>query len=118
METRQALRLINPEELSRNTRDLWLALNKIESHSTHFNHVSITKDAFSDETEVALNQFLTCCNTIENHDIQTVFRFAAFSILEEISYTRKDRQRRQVSGQQQAFGGLTHNSSLGQGTPQ
>ncbi len=92
METRQALRLINPEELSRNTRDLWLDLNMIESHSIHFNHVSITRDAFPDDTETALNKFLTYCGTIENKETQTVLRFAAFSILEELSYTRKDGQ--------------------------
>jgi len=42
METRQALRKIDPEELSKSIRDLWLDLNKIESHATHFNHLSIS----------------------------------------------------------------------------
>jgi DNA modification methylase len=92
METRQALRNIDPEELDKNIRNLWIDLNKIESYSTHFNHISITKDAFPDETESALNKFLTHCSTIKNKETQTVLRFAAISILEELSYTRKDGQ--------------------------
>ncbi len=28
-------------------------LNKIESHAIHFNHTSITRDAFPDDTEIA-----------------------------------------------------------------
>ncbi len=33
METRQALRKIDPEELNKSIRNLWLDLNKIESHA-------------------------------------------------------------------------------------
>jgi len=92
METRQALRNIDPEELDKNIRNLWIDINKIESFATHFNHISITRDAFPDDTEIALNKFLTHCSTIKNKETQTVLRFAAISILEELSYTRKDGQ--------------------------
>ncbi|MDI6809302.1 MAG: site-specific DNA-methyltransferase [Candidatus Eisenbacteria bacterium] len=92
METRQALRGINSDELKRSLRNLWSDLEKIDSHTTHFTHISITRDAFPDDTEIALNRFLTYCSTIKNKEIQTILRFAAFSILEEVSYTRKDGQ--------------------------
>lgn len=42
MEARQALCKIEPEELDKTIRNLWLELNKIDSHATHFNHISIS----------------------------------------------------------------------------
>jgi len=92
MEARQALHKIDPKELKITIRDLWQKINKIENATTHFNHISITRDAFPDETEIALNKFLTYCNTVKKKETQTILRFAAFSILEELSYTRKDGQ--------------------------
>jgi hypothetical protein len=92
METRQALHKIDPEELKKSVRSLWSDLNKIESDGIKFNHISITRDAFPDETEIALNKFLTYCGTIKNKEIQTLLKFASLSILEEISFTRKDGQ--------------------------
>ena len=59
---------------------------------THINHIAITKDAFSEETEKSLNLFLDFCNFINDEQIRTLLRFVAFSVLEEISYTRKDGQ--------------------------
>ncbi|MBA4311613.1 MAG: hypothetical protein C0417_03180 [Chlorobiaceae bacterium] len=92
METREALRKINPEKLKKSIGNLWQDINKIENPPTHFNHISITRDAFPDDTEIALNQFLTYCSSIKNKETQTLLRFTAFSILEELSYTRKDGQ--------------------------
>ena len=57
-----------------------------------YQHLSITKDAFPTNTEQSLNRYLTFCSNIRNKDLQTVMRFAAFPVLEEISYTRKDGQ--------------------------
>lgn len=42
VEARQALHKIDPEALNKSIRNLWLDLNKIESHATHFNHISIS----------------------------------------------------------------------------
>lgn len=92
METREALRKIDIADLNESIKNLWSEFNKIGTTTSHFNHISITKDAFPDDTEVALNKFLTYCGNVGNKEIQTVLRFAAFSILEEISYTRKDGQ--------------------------
>ncbi len=56
-------------------------------------HIAITQGAFSRDTEDQLNGYLTYCdNQIEDSHIKTLLRFAAFCILERISYTRKDGQ--------------------------
>ncbi len=56
-------------------------------------HIAITQGAFSRDTEDQLNGYLTYCdNQIEDAHIKTLLRFAAFCILERISYTRKDGQ--------------------------
>ena len=57
-----------------------------------FKHVRITEKAFSPETERKLNAYLTYINRIKDADIKQLLRFACFSILEPISYTRKDGQ--------------------------
>lgn len=60
---------------------------------THFNHVNITRGAFSVDTELKLNKYLTFCeNEFQNKDLLILLEFAAFSILESISFTRKDGQ--------------------------
>jgi len=58
----------------------------------HIEHISITKGAFPEDTENNLNQFLEYCLNIPDENIKQLFEFAAFSILEEVSYTRKDGQ--------------------------
>ena len=56
-------------------------------------HIAITEGAFSQETEDQLNGYLTYCeNRVEDPHLKTFFRFAAFCILERVSYTRKDGQ--------------------------
>ncbi len=92
MQTREALNDIDTNKLRSIVKNLWTELAKIENYDTHINHIAITKDAFSDETEILLNKFLTYCSKLKDKKIQTVLRFAAFSILEEISFTRKDGQ--------------------------
>jgi len=92
IETREALREINPDKLNESIKTLWQDFKNNNDSSIHFNHISITRDAFPDDTEFALNKFLSYCNTIKNKETQTILRFAAFSILEELSYTRKDGQ--------------------------
>jgi DNA modification methylase len=92
MQTREALNDINIDKLRSSVKNIWTELAKIENYETHITHITITKDAFSDETEILLNKFLTYCAKISDKKIQTIFRFAAFSVLEEISFTRKDGQ--------------------------
>ncbi len=92
METREALNDIDLDKLRLVIKNLWTEIAKMEGYETHINHISITKDAFPEETEVLLNKFLSYCLKIKDKKTQTVLRFAAFSVLEEISYTRKDGQ--------------------------
>lgn len=56
------------------------------------NHISITKGAFPEESENHLNYFLDYCDNIKDSSIKKLFEFSAFSVLEDISYTRKDGQ--------------------------
>jgi DNA modification methylase len=92
MQTREALNDIDINKLRLTIKNLWTEVAKIEQYENHINHISITKDAFPDETEILLNKFLSYCLKIKDEKTQTVLRFAAFSVLEEISYTRKDGQ--------------------------
>src|SRR6218665_565582 len=50
--TGEALRDMDMEKLGSAIQKLWTDLAKIESCETHINHISITKDAFADETEI------------------------------------------------------------------
>jgi DNA modification methylase len=72
--------------------DIWEGLAKIHHFDYHMNHISITKDAFPEETDIYLNKYLSYCSRIEDDRVQTILRFAAFAVLEAISYTRKDGQ--------------------------
>ncbi len=63
-----------------------------ENIQQRIKHISITEGAFPVENERYLNNFLDYCEKIENPDIRKIFKFAAFSILEDISFTRKDGQ--------------------------
>lgn len=92
METREALNDIDLDNLRSTVKNLWTELAKIDSYEIYINHISITKDAFSEETEILLNKFLSYCSRIKDKKMQTVLKFAAFSVLEEISFTRKDGQ--------------------------
>jgi DNA modification methylase len=58
-----------------------------------FDHISITKGAFVQEEEKHLIGYISYChNQVKNKDVRTLLLYAAFCILEEISYTRKDGQ--------------------------
>ncbi|MCX6278405.1 MAG: hypothetical protein NT004_09945 [Bacteroidetes bacterium] len=92
MQTREVLNDPDLEKLRSAIIKISDDLSKIENYSTHFKHIAITKDAFADDTEIMMNKFLSYCSKIRDKKTQTVLRFAAFSVLEEISYTRKDGQ--------------------------
>ncbi len=92
MNTRQFLPKINQTDLNESIQTYWAEFGKTGAAPSQFNHIPITKDAFPDATEIALNSFLNFCQGIPKKEIQTVLKFAALSVLEEISYTRKDGQ--------------------------
>lgn len=92
MQTRQALNKIDIEKLRNVTNKMWLEIPDCKISKNYINHISITKDAFPDETEVYLNKYLTFCDQLDDEYLQTILRFTAFTVLEEISFTRKDGQ--------------------------
>ena len=69
-----------------------LPVDSSQLNSYKFQHINITKNAFPMDTEVALSVYMHFLDSIPEEDIRSMFRFACLSILEEISYTRKDGQ--------------------------
>ncbi|PJF31973.1 MAG: DNA modification methylase [Candidatus Thermofonsia Clade 1 bacterium] len=59
--------------------------------SKPFPHLRITEGAFPQATQLALEKYL-CALEAEPPPVQSLLRFAALCVLEEISYTRKDGQ--------------------------
>lgn len=57
-----------------------------------FKHIRITEKAFSTVNERKLNGFLNYIANLKDEKLRQIFSFACFSILEKISYTRKDGQ--------------------------
>jgi hypothetical protein len=83
----------------RNLRESTQALRNVDfsrlpvDAKTNYKHVPITYKAFPPQTERKLNGFLKYVeDKIEDQEIKQVLKFSCFSILEKISYTRKDGQ--------------------------
>ena len=69
----------------------WIEFEKAGNYS--FTHLNITRGAFPEDTERYLNGFLNYCNReITDPIIKELLLFALCSILETISFTRKDGQ--------------------------
>ena len=92
MSVRQALESLDLEAFKKRTETFWDELLGIQPTKTYIQHIAITKDAFPSETDELLNKYLAYCESIPEEHIRKMFLFAAFTILEEISYTRKDGQ--------------------------
>jgi len=59
----------------------------------YFEHVNITRGAYPEDTERQLHSYIRFCRKrIRDAHVRTLLEFAAFSVLESISYTRKDGQ--------------------------
>jgi len=67
-------------------------INNTENYKQYIEHIPITNYAFSQETELQINKYLTEISKINDENLQIALKFIAFSVLEEISYTRKDGQ--------------------------
>jgi hypothetical protein len=75
------------------TQILQADLASYHDESFAFNHIAITRGAFPEKEERELIGYIAYCNRqVKDEDVRTLLLFAAFSILEEISYTRKDGQ--------------------------
>lgn len=92
-EARMASEKIILDNFKKQIDNFKLTFKLVRNNIPHkINHIPITKGAFSEQTEAYLNSFLNYCNKIGDKNIRKLFEFSAFSILEEISYTRKDGQ--------------------------
>ena len=91
-ESRLASEAINIDKFFNQIKEFKSNFKLINNINGRIKHISITKGAFPEETEHYLNNFLYYCDTISDENIKQIFKFSAFSILEEISYTRKDGQ--------------------------
>lgn len=66
---------------------------KYYSERHAIDHIAITKGAFPEEEERQLIGYISYCHQyVKDEDVRALLLYAAFSILEEISYTRKDGQ--------------------------
>ena len=83
----------NNEEIEKSLKEVCLnkywKLNKIKTNK--LNELRITKGAYPDETRAKIECFLTYLNGSKNN-VKATLELALLSILEEISYTRKDGQ--------------------------
>ena len=69
-------------------------LDYIQNGMNHsaFIHVRITRYAFPSDTELELAKAKAFINKIRNPDIRLLLNFMCMSVLEDVSYTRKDGQ--------------------------
>jgi DNA modification methylase len=83
---------VTRDEIQKELKSFWHEFNNISNPDVKIQHISITRGAFPEENEKNLNRYLTACKKIGNEQIKIILEYAAFSILEEISFTRKDGQ--------------------------
>ncbi|MEW6196288.1 MAG: DNA methyltransferase [Bacteroidota bacterium] len=83
---------INYSDFKKELDKFWMIFDETIECDKHINHIPITKGAFPNDNEENLNRYLTACKKIENDDVRALIEFAAFTVLEDISYTRKDGQ--------------------------
>lgn len=82
----ESLNIVIPELKKINFKDYY-------DKNFAFNHLAITRGAFSSINEEQLVGYISYChNFVSNQDIQTLLIYTVFCILEDISYTRKDGQ--------------------------
>lgn len=70
-------------------------INFEDYYDKHYNfkHIAITAGAFPEKEERQLAGYIAYCSQkFEDENVKTLLLFAAFCILEEVSYTRKDGQ--------------------------
>ncbi len=92
IQARLAAEKIDFQEFRKIIDEFWLLFKATTQCDRPINHISITRGAFPVENEEQLNCFLSACEKVENINAQHLLKFAAFSVLEEISFTRKDGQ--------------------------
>jgi len=95
LNTRIAAEKVNLRSFRESVRRLRkLDFSKLATQAnTDYMHIPITYKAFPRETERKLNAFLKYVEEqVKDQNIKQILKFSCFSILEKISYTRKDGQ--------------------------
>lgn len=78
------------EAAQRIFEDHW---RNIKGSRYDYHHVRITEGAFPSQTELELNAYIAFCHQrVRDANVRKLLLFAAFAILEDISFTRKDGQ--------------------------
>lgn len=91
IKSRMLLEQLGKEKI-RNALSKWIKERPWETANTRkINAVRITQGAYPANTEIAIGKFLSAIET-EAEDMQKIFKFVLLSVLESISYTRKDGQ--------------------------
>ena len=94
MDVRQSVTRVKPEKFSQMIKQVSaVRFGELATPEYAFKHIPITEGAFSGQTEKEMAGYLRYCEKeIRDPHIRSLFRFACFAVLEEISYTRKDGQ--------------------------
>ncbi|MFQ6116218.1 MAG: DNA methyltransferase, partial [bacterium] len=95
LNTRIAANKVNLKNLKESVRVLRnLDFSRLPTDTkTNYKHIPITEKAFPPQTEQKLNGFLQYIeDKIKDQNIKQILKFSCFSVLEKISYTRKDGQ--------------------------
>ncbi|HOI30034.1 MAG TPA: DNA methyltransferase [Melioribacteraceae bacterium] len=92
VEARLSAEKVSLDKFKREVDSFWESFENTTINTSIIKHISITRGAFPEENESSLNRYLACCKSISDSSIRKLLEFAAFSVLEEISFTRKDGQ--------------------------
>jgi len=94
MEARLCAERVSPQAFSRKARQIdKIDWQRCSSDSYALHHIPITERAFSPENELAISGYRSFCSErVRDVDLRKLFQVAGVSILEDISYTRKDGQ--------------------------
>jgi len=92
IQARLAAEKISCDDFKIEVDNFWELFNVTTQCNKYINHISITRGAFPDYNEEKLNRYLNAVERVQNKSARLLIEFAAFSVLEEISFTRKDGQ--------------------------
>ncbi len=92
MKVRNKVKEIEADKINAKIKLIDKILGNGNSGDPLINHINITRGAFPKKNERQLNTYLRYVSSLEDRAESEILKFAAFCVLEEISYTRKDGQ--------------------------
>jgi DNA modification methylase len=92
-EARLACEEVRPQRFQREVEEAEnLDWETLYAPEMALSHVSITRGAFPEKTERAIAGFRAYCSRLKDVNVRKLFDLACISVLETVSYTRKDGQ--------------------------